>query len=356
MSKNILVALSGGIDSAITAWKLKDSGFNVLGVHFRFWKWQGSDSEYERERTLIQRICDILDIPLREVDARAEFKQKIIEDMLKSLGKGFTPNPCIHCNPTMKFDLLTTIADSQEIGLIATGHYVISKKNKDGRVSLYKSIDRSKDQSYFLCKLSQRILERCLFPLGETTKKENKILAENIGLRFDEKPESQDLCFLTNNTYSDFINQEIPEIMIPGNIRDTKGEIIGRHHGLPNYTIGQRKGIEIPSEKPFYVVSKNIEKNELVIGSAESLKFGSMIVSGVNWISEEMINQLECDVKIRYRSPDYHCNIKRKLQDEYTVEFYETLRDVTPGQYAVFYRGDEMLGGGMIMAAGNSDV
>jgi len=342
--------MSGGVDSTIAAWMLKAAGYHVTGVHFRFWKWRGTDYDYDKEFNRLNRLTDQIGIDLIEVDASEEFKSEVIGTMLDQLGKGLTPNPCVHCNPSMKFNQLISLANKKKFDFIATGHYAISKRKNDGSIGVYKAKDRTKDQSYFLCRLDQKIFNRVIFPLGETRKKENIKMADELGLSFEDKPESQDLCFLTNQSYAGFINTEIPSIMIPGEIKDTSGNIIGKHHGLPNYTIGQRKGIEIPAEKPYYVIYKDTINNSLIVGSAEELKFREMNVAGVNWVSGEILDRLKCNVKIRYRSPDYACELTRIGSTDYKVVFSQDIRDITPGQYAVFYQGDEMLGGGMIQS------
>lgn len=340
--------MSGGVDSAIAAWKLKASGYDVLGIHFRFWKWRGTDSQYQEEMNKLGRLTERIGIPLVDLDMRESFRERVVEQMAESLGRGLTPNPCIHCNPKLKFDQLIHYAEQARIEWVATGHYAVLEKGDENKVRLFKARDKSKDQSYFLCLLTQNILGRCIFPLGSTLKKENIALAEELGLAFEDKPESQDLCFLTNETYAEFIRAEWPEIMRPGEIRDTSGKVLGAHLGLPNYTIGQRKGIEIPAGKPYYVICKDVKNNVLIVGSSEELRFGSMSVSGVNWISGEVIDHISCEVKIRYRSPEYPCQLSRVAESKYHVRFFEDIRDITPGQYAVFYLGEEMLGGGMI--------
>jgi len=353
MSKKILVAMSGGVDSTIAAYKLKIQGFDVIGVHFRFWKWRGNDFEYQKELQRLHRLTDQIGIRLIEVDAQETFKTRVIREMFDQIGEGLTPNPCIHCNPKMKFDYLINTAQNEQIDMIATGHYVRAELKNNEFVGLYKAIDLSKDQSYFLCQLNQDILRNCIFPLGVTTKQDNMILARQLGLNFDDKPESQDLCFLSNASYAQFVSEELPEIVVPGEIRDITGKVIGKHHGLPTYTIGQRKGIEIAADKPYYVISKDPRKNVLVVGSKENLKFRSMIISGVNWVSGYSPDHLACKVKIRYRSPDYDCQLVNQDQNNYRVEFSHDIRDITPGQYAVFYQGDELLGGGMIQTVEN---
>lgn len=348
--------MSGGVDSTIAAWKLKAAGYYVTGVHFRFWKWRETDSDYDKEFKRLRGLTDQIGIDLIEADTKEEFKSEVIGKMVDQLENGLTPNPCIHCNPLMKFNKLIEQADERRFDFIATGHYVITRKKPDGRMGVFKAKDRTKDQSYFLCRLDQKIFSKSIFPLGETRKEENIQIAEELDLSFEDKPESQDLCFLTNNSYADFINEEIPAIMVPGEIRDTSGKVIGQHRGLARYTIGQRKGIEIAAEKPYYVIFKDINNNRLIVGYADELKFRRMNIAGVNWIFADAPDQLQCNVKIRYRSPDYACELTRIGQSNYKVDFSQNIRDITPGQYAVFYQGDEMLGGGMIQSVDNTYV
>ena len=348
--------MSGGLDSTITAWKLKDQGFNVLGIHFRFWKWGDDDEKYKHEVEELHNLTYRIGIDLEEIDARDSFKKIVIKEMGHSLKAGLTPNPCIHCNPKMKFKLLMDFADNNKIDFIATGHYALSKIKENEEIGLFLARDKGKDQTYFLCQLNQNILMRSLFPLGTTLKSENKKTAEDMGLNFKNKPESQDLCFLSNRSYSDFIREKIPEIMKPGKIIDTTGNEIGQHKGLPNYTIGQRKGINISSTEPYYVIEKDVPNNKLIVGHAEKLKFHKMIVTKVNWLSFQRIKMRSCDVKIRYGSPFYRCEISSINGCDYLIEFNHDIRDITPGQYAVFYENDEMLGGGMIKSVGKNDV
>ena len=348
MTKSVLVAMSGGVDSLIAAWKLKRAGYHVNGVYFHFWKWNTSENEYGRDSDRLNNLAEKIGVDLVEVDAQEIFKAKVISPMVEMIEKGLTPNPCIFCNPEMKFSLLINYADQMGITHIATGHYVISREKKDNLIGLFKAEDKAKDQSYFLCKLDQEILKRVIFPLGYTNKKENIVLATKLGLQIEKIYESQDLCFLSNHSYSEFINMAFPQMITPGVIKNIDGKIIGKHKGLPNYTIGQRKGIEIPAAEPYYVVAKDTLSNTLIVGSAADLKFREMVVSNVNWISGAQVLCKDCYVKIRYKSPDHPCSVKKMDERNYRVISSQDLRDLTPGQYAVFYDGDELLGGGMI--------
>jgi tRNA-specific 2-thiouridylase len=256
---------------------------------------------------------------------------------------------CIRCNPLVKFKLLLDYANEHDLEAISTGHYARIRQNADGSYSLLRAIDLSKDQSYMLCYLNQEILSKTLFPLGYTAKTDNKRIAKEMGLSVSDEPESQDLCFVNKNSYQDYIKQFSPEILKPGNIINVRGEILGRHAGLALYTIGQRKGIKIASKEAYYVIDKDISNNRLVVGYQSELGKKEMLVEQVNWISGIPPVSDVCDVKIRYRSKLNKCRIVEcKESNNYMVYFNEPIRDITPGQYAVFYQEDEMLGGGMI--------
>lgn len=356
MTKNVLVALSGGIDSSIAAWKLLEAGYQVKGIHIRLWKWKENDGEYAIDFQLVRKVTDKLGIELLEIDARDRFVRTIIDQMFCDLKDGLTPNPCIRCNPMIKFALLSEMANKINCDHISTGHYVILRQKNDKNYALYKADDTSKDQSYFLCGLNQDILRKCVFPLGTTYKRDNVQLAKEIGVFAAEKPESQDLCFLPGNVYSNFIQTKQPDMMQTGNIISTSGEVIGTHNGLPNYTIGQRKGIRIASEEPYYVIKKDVGKNELIVGRKYELRFNRMVLTNINWISGIAANHFKCNVKIRYRSPEYPCEIKKINATDYQVVLESKVSGITPGQFSVFYKDNEMLGGGMIHSTGFEDV
>lgn len=348
MKKTIVVAMSGGIDSTIASWLLKNQGYEVIGVYFQFWKMHMASDQYNSEKEKILRLAKQIGIRLEIIDAKLIFKDVVVNEMIEILRQGLTPNPCIRCNPRIKFKLLMDFLEKNQLKYIATGHYANLKTSEDGTKRIFKSRDFIKDQTYFLCLLDQKTLKYTKFPLGDTIKSDNRKLVKSLGLDISEKTESQDLCFIVNQKYADFLKKEVPDLIKPGDIVNTKGEIIGQHNGLSNYTIGQRKGIKISAHDPFYVLAKDYASNWLIVDFKRNLRFNQMIVSDINWISGKSIDRIDCDVKIRYGSPYYSCFIEKMDEKEYRVKLIKDVRDITPGQYAVFYRGDEMLGGGMI--------
>lgn len=355
MADEIALAFSGGVDSTIAAFKLSQAGYHVHAVHFNFWKWdQAGDSKGERGEIgdRFMELEAVVNITPADMDARELMRNVVVGDFQKQLMLGNTPSPCIRCNPLVKFKLLLQYANEYSIEKIATGHYARVLRDSAGMLSLHKAKDLSKDQSYMLCYLDQSILSRTIFPLGDTSKTDNRALADQLGLPVSQQSDSQDLCFLNGGNFNDFVRHYSPEILVPGDIVDTQGNLLGRHAGLALYTIGQRKGIRIASAAAYYVMEKDIPHNRLIVGYLEELGKNKMLVENVNWISGKEKENIVCDVKIRYRSKLYKARIaKQESEQRYLVEFKQKLRDITPGQYAVFYSGDEVLGGGMIVKA-----
>ena len=349
MKRKVAVAISGGIDSAISAYLLKEMGYEVVGINFQFWTWENDPLDLSIERkSLIDDIMGKIGFNIEILEYEDLFRKNVVEKFLTELSQGRTPNPCVICNPLMKFKLLKDYADKEEIAYISTGHYARVIYERDGFFKLKKGIDFQKDQSYMLSYLNQELLSRTIFPLGGTYKKDNINLGKKLGLKAIEFGESQDLCFVNTDHYKQFISESIPNLINSGDIVDTSGKKMGQHEGLVYYTIGQRKGIKISAEKPYYVIRKDSIRNELVIGHLDELGGDQMIVNNLNWIHHEPITPFTCDVKIRYRSPSIGCNIEKINNNVFRVRLSRNLRDITPGQYAVFYAEDEVLGGGKI--------
>jgi len=350
MPEGIALAFSGGVDSSLAAIQLSRAGYDVHAVYLRMWKWRGDAFDHAAIEERAREIAKITQIKYFTIEAGQTMQSIIIDDFRKQLVEGLTPSPCIRCNPMLKFRLLQKFADEHKLARLATGHYArIQHNEKENYYGLFKARDLKKDQSYMLSSLSQEILARTLFPLGDSEKSENKKIALELGLSVSNQPESQDLCFLNNHTYEDFLKESSPEILIPGDIVNSAGEILGRHDGLALYTIGQRKGIRVAAKEAYYVVDKDLLQNRLIVGFFADLGKTNMAVEQVNWISGKSYESLDCDVKIRYRSKLFRCRVNKKDKPgQYHVQFTEKIRDLTPGQYAVFYRGDEVLGGGMI--------
>jgi len=346
--KNVLVGMSGGVDSTIAVILLKNQGYQVTGLHLLLWKMNEDSLNEKKEIGKLNELCDELKIPIIHYDVKELFYKTIILDQKNKLLKGLTPNPCIRCNPLIKFNLLEKIAKEKAIQFIATGHYATVKKVKN-TFGIFKAKDQTKDQTYFLSNLGQNTLSKTLMPLGDTLKKDNIEMASKcLGVEFSSGNESQDLCFLGENRYEEFLNRFDDEISKPGDILDINGNKLGEHIGLAHYTIGQRKGIRIPAGKPYYVVKKDIECNQIVVGHANEISFTGVNIVNVNWVRGEPDPKKSYHVKIRYRAKDSACYLRKDDDNKYSIKFNKTIRDPAPGQFAVLYDENELLGGGEI--------
>ncbi len=333
----VVVAMSGGVDSSVAAALLKRAGFDVMGA---FMKLNNFSSESE---TRARRVARILDIPFHVFNFEKEFKKRIVDYFLKENKKGLTPNPCVVCNKEIKFGLLLEKALKLDADFIATGHYVrIIKDSSKQAYKLRMGRDKEKDQSYFLWKLSQRQLKRILFPVGNYERSEVEKLAKKFKLPFSGVRKSQEICFIPK-TIEDFLKRHFKSK--PGEIVTEEGKTIGKHQGLWFYTIGQRKGIGLP-QGPYYVLDKDLKKNILIVTKNEKdLYKKELVVKNVNWISGKKPKlPLKATVKIRYR----HNAVPSTIYPAYKIVFNKLQRAVTPGQSAVFYRGQEIVGGGII--------
>lgn len=344
--KKVLVALSGGVDSAVAAALLKKRGFEIFGIFFDFGKWGESGLNNAK------KIVKTLGIPLEITGARKEFKKKVIDYFVSAYKKGVTPNPCVVCNKEIKFNLLFELMRKYKADYVATGHYArikpefsnIPKTSKN--YILLEALDKSKDQSYFLYRLTQRELARIIFPLGDRKKSDIKKMAKKMGLPVAEE-ESQDICFFFGQDLISFLRKYLKPK--PGKIVDEQGNILGRHEGLPFYTIGQRKRIEVGGCGPYYVIGKNERKNELIVSNeARKLLTKKFKVRQINWIRRGLKFPLLAKVCVRYHSPKVSAIIRLEKFGTAEVETKKYLRAVTPGQSAVFYRNNEVLGGAII--------
>lgn len=342
--QKIVVAISGGLDSSVAAALLKETdGFEVIGAFMKVWPGDKLKKSEERAR----RIAKALKIPSYVFDFEEEFKKKIVHCFLSGYKKGKTPNPCVECNKEIKFGLLLKKARQLGAKFITTGHYARIRKGQD-RIKLVKAKDKNKDQSYFLWKLNQKQLKYILFPVGGYTKNEVKKMAKEFNLPLSGVSESQEICFIEKDT-NDFLKYYLKTK--PGNIIDTKGRIIGQHQGLWFYTIGQRKGIKVP-RGPFYVAGKDLKKNILIVTKNEKdLDKRELIAKNVNWISGRAPKlPLKIKAKIRYRHQSALAIITKKLKPKsYKLIFDKSQRAITPGQSVVFYKREEVLGGGIIV-------
>ncbi len=356
----VVVAMSGGVDSSVAAALLKQQGYDVIGVMLRLWSETGMEG-FNRCCTpnslaLARRVAAKLGIPFYVVDAKELFRSTVVQSFLDGYSRGITPNPCVTCNQRIKWDFLLKHAIALGADYLATGHYARKRERRDGKWQLLRAVDHSKDQSYVLHVLTQDKLSKALFPVGEYPKPEIRKLAESFGLPTATRSDSQDLCFLAGGDYREFLHRNAPETIVPGHIVNSEGKILGEHRGLACYTIGQRKGLGVASPIPLYVLAKDILKNTLLVGRKEELGSCDLLARDVNWISGETpIDSFRGKVKTRYTAQEAPAEITPfegySLANPYgsiMVHFESPQRDITPGQAAVCYDGDVVLGGGTI--------
>jgi len=348
----IAIGLSGGVDSAVAALLLRDAGFPLLAVYLRLWH-HPSDSaaavQFARDEALAERIADELNIPFHAIDGRLAFRALVVETFIQGYTRGETPNPCVHCNHHIRWGFMLDEVRKLGASHLATGHYARLKKQEN--IQLYMGTDRKKDQSYMLSFLRQDQLARTIFPLGNLTKEAVRTLAADAGIATADRPDSQDLCFIGEDTYRTFLQKVAPHAFHPGPILDIDGEEIGRHQGLGHFTIGQRKGIGIALPYPLYVVEKDATRNVLIVGPRESLGRTSLQAGPMHWIAGEAPHLPgRYTLQTRYTAPEVEAEIAAAQSGHIHATLTSSIPDITPGQAAVLYRGDECLGGGIIQA------
>ena len=346
--------MSGGVDSSVAAALLREQGHEVIGIMLRLWSEPGLEA-FNRCCTpeamaLARRVAAQLDIPFYVFDVRETFHQNIVQFFIDGYSKGITPNPCMMCNRHIRFGALLEHAQSLGAEFLATGHYARVRQAADGEVQLLRAVDRQKDQSYVLSILNQQQLRHALFPVGEYPKPEIRTLAERFGLPTASRPDSQDLCFLAGGDYRDFLTRHAPDIITPGPIFNTDGKQLGEHTGLVAYTIGQRKGLGIAAPQPLYVIEKNTPANALIVGTLDELGQDELHTGSVNWISSTPpADPFRGEIKIRYTAREASGTITPLLTGGAHVQFDLPLRDITPGQAAVFFDQELVLGNGIIL-------
>lgn len=347
----VAVAMSGGVDSSVAAVLLMDQGHEVLGVTMRVCD-HGEHAARREDASChvadTEKVAKRLGIPLHVVDFRKEFRKLVIDDFIEEYRRGRTPNPCVRCNRAVKFGLLLDAALKLGADFLATGHYARTENGADGFRHLLKGADPNKDQSYFLFALSQEQLSRVLFPLGGLTKTEARAIAARKELPVAEKRESQEICFIPDDDYVRFLEEEASMDTLPGQIVDSLGTVLGRHRGTFRYTVGQRRGLGIAWKEPLYVLGVDAEQRRVVVGPREELLRDGLIASCVNWIMPAPTMEFSASCKIRYRHQPVACRVRPLPGDRVEVRFQEREKAVTPGQAVVFYEGDRVLGGGWI--------
>ena len=345
--------MSGGVDSSVAAALLVEQGYEVIGIMLRLWSEPGLEA-FNRcctpeSMALARRVAAHLGIPFYALDVREVFRETIVQFFIDGYTQGVTPNPCGQCNRHIRFGSLLQYALSLEADFLSTGHYARLRQDQQGRYQLLRATDRSKDQSYVLSVLNQAQLARALFPIGEFPKSEVRALAARFGLPVAQRSDSQDLCFLAGGDYRDFLRRNAPHTAVPGPIQTRSGKVLGEHQGLAFYTIGQRKGLGIAAAQPLYVLDKDPHTNTLIVGSRDELGRDDLLASEVNWIAgQPPPGPVRAQVKIRYRAREAWGTVTPLGPDKAHVQFDAPLRDITPGQLAVFYDGEVVLGSGTI--------
>ncbi len=344
--EKILVGMSGGVDSSVCALALADKGYTVSGVTLSLLGKNQSDTNNVNDA---KSVCDRLGIEHYALDLSVDFKHFVINNFIDEYLKGNTPNPCIVCNKHVKFGKMLEAAKEMGFSKIATGHYARIKE-QDGRYLLYKAADNSKDQSYVLYCLSQEQLSRVEFPLGEFSKSEVREMALKNGFVNANKKDSQDICFVPDGDYASFIEKTANFVSSTGDYINQKGEKIGEHKGIIHYTIGQRKGLGVAFGHPVFVIDKNAQTNQVILGEQEDLFYKSVLVKDVNFIPfDELKNEMSVLAKLRYSQREQPAVLKPLENGQVILEFSEPQRAPSSGQAAVFYQGDMVVGGGTIV-------
>ncbi len=351
MAKKVVVGMSGGVDSSVAAYLLKKEGYEVIGVTMLTWQDREEDgSELAMVRDA-RAVAERLGIEYHVVDFREEFKKNVMDYFVEEYLQGRTPNPCVVCNRTVKWEALLARCTQFGAEYVATGHYARIEQLDNGRYAICNSITAAKDQTYALYNLTQDQLAHTIMPIGAYYKDEVRVMAEEIGLNVAQKKDSMEICFIPDDDYAAFIEEQAGvEVPPPGNFVDVHGKILGQHKGITHYTIGQRKGLGIALGAPAFVVAIRPETNEVVLGTNEDVFTKTLYANHLNAMAiPEFVDGMELKAKIRYSHAGSMCRIYKTGEDEIRCEFEEPVRAVTPGQAVVFYQGEYVAGGGRII-------
>jgi tRNA-specific 2-thiouridylase len=355
----VVVAMSGGVDSSVTAALLKEAGYDVVGATMQIWPSDGGAGGAEKFGGCCgldavadaKRVAHKLGIPHYVINLRDVFAEKVISNFCHEYIQGRTPNPCIRCNEYIKFDALLGRAKELDADFMATGHYArIERDGVSDRYLLRKGVDSGKDQSYVLYIMTQEQLRHALMPLGGFTKERVRVMARELGLPVADKMESQEICFISDGDYPRFLKEYMPQAAKPGPILDEQGDALGQHEGIMFYTIGQRKGLGISAKEPLYVIAIDRERSAITVGTKKEVYSDELIAAGLNWISVESLERtLELKAKIRYLHQEADAVITPLLSENRVhVRFKEPQMAISPGQAIAFYDGDTVVGGGTI--------
>jgi tRNA-uridine 2-sulfurtransferase len=353
MSPTVLVAMSGGVDSSVAACLLQEAGHEVVGSHLKLVHTGGVDHGCcgPQAEADVRAVADLAGFPFEVVDMSETFEDRVIGDFLAEHGAGRTPNPCVRCNERIKFGAFLELAAQRGFDFVASGHYVRTARDPEGRWRLYRGLDTAKDQSYVLHMLGQEELSRSLFPIGAQTKEETRAHARRLGLPVAGKPDSQELCFAPSGDAGAFLETRAPDLLREGDVVDHAGRVLGRHGGTAGFTVGQRRGLGVSTGERTYVLGVDAAANRVVVGPAELLNRRGLLAERANWIAERPDGPFGGTVKIRYRGADVPAVVEPVGRASARVEFRSPQPAVTPGQAVVFYDGDEVLGGGTITRA-----
>ena len=355
----VVVAMSGGVDSSVAAALLTEQGYRCIGVMMRLWaevaSGKGSGNKCCDEESVddARRVADQLGMPFYLINVERPFKESVVDLFIAGYSAGLTPNPCLACNRHIRFDYLLNYARRLGADYLATGHYARLRRQADGSVHLLRGTDDHKDQSYVLSVLGQEELDDLLFPVGDYTKDEVRRMAAARDLPIHSKHDSMDLCFVVDDDYRRFLNEWAPAAMTPGEIVDIGGNVLGMHKGLPNYTVGQRKGLGLSgTAAPLYVLALERNGNRLVVGPAEALGRRELLTDAVNWtLGKPVADDSRVQCQVRYTGRPHDCSVYPQPDGSARVLFDPPVRGISPGQGAVFYDGAHCLGGGLIAPA-----